>query len=210
MYDNIGEKIKGLAKSIFIVEAISAIITGTVLLANEFILAGFLTLFCGPIVAWVSSWILYAFGELVDKSCDNERNTRQILEKLNTKPTKKASDPAVNESKTARYANLVAPIKEDDIPEKKKWSDTAPFTTTEKGTIICSQCKFEQPGDRKICWRCGTKFMIIPQATKKVSHEFKSGDPNAPYWCGNCGHDGPYAGNCPECNSSMKKYNINK
>ena len=68
MYDNIGGKIKGLAKTMFIVEAIGAVITGIVLLAtdDDFILVGLLTLFCGPIVAWVSSWILYAFGELVE------------------------------------------------------------------------------------------------------------------------------------------------
>lgn len=31
---------------------------------------------------------------------------------------------------------------------------------------------------------------------------------NAPYWCGNCGHDGPYDGICPICNSSIKRYNV--
>jgi len=67
MYDNIGGKIKGLAKTMFIVEVIGAVITGIVLLATDYdlIFAGLLTLFCGPIVAWVGSWILYAFGELV-------------------------------------------------------------------------------------------------------------------------------------------------
>ena len=68
MYDNIGGKIKGLAKSMFIVEAIGAVITGIVLLAtnDDLIFEGLLTLFCGPIIAWVSSWVLYAFGELVE------------------------------------------------------------------------------------------------------------------------------------------------
>ena len=68
MYDNIGGKIKGLAKTMFIVEAIGAVIMGIALLTtdDDFILAGLLTLFCGPIVAWIGSWILYAFGELVE------------------------------------------------------------------------------------------------------------------------------------------------
>lgn len=53
MYDNIGGKIKGLAKTMFIVEAIGAVITGIVLCAtDDLIFAGLLTLFCGPIVAW--------------------------------------------------------------------------------------------------------------------------------------------------------------
>ena len=68
MYDNIGGKIKDLAKAMFIIEALGAVITGIVLLAtdDDLIFEGLLTLFCGPIAAWVSSWILYAFGELVE------------------------------------------------------------------------------------------------------------------------------------------------
>ena len=52
MYDNIGGKIKGLAKTMFIVEAIGAVITGIVLLTtdDDLIFAGLLTLFCGPIL----------------------------------------------------------------------------------------------------------------------------------------------------------------
>ena len=35
---------------------------------------------------------------------------------------------------------------------------TATFTVTERNTIICSQCNFEQPISQKVCWRCGAKF----------------------------------------------------
>ena len=78
MYDNIGEKIKGLAIAFFIVEAIAAVIAGIALMAidEDLILFGALTLIVGPVVAWVSSWLLYGFGELIDKTCDIERNTR--------------------------------------------------------------------------------------------------------------------------------------
>ena len=81
LYENIGGKIKNWAKWIFIIEAIGAIITGLVLLFTDedLILYGLLTLVCGPIVAWVGSWLLYAFGELVDKTSENEKNTRNIL-----------------------------------------------------------------------------------------------------------------------------------
>lgn len=78
MYDNIGGKIKGLAKATFIVEAIAAVITGIALMASDedMIPVGLLVMVVGPIVTWVSSWLLYGFGELVDKACDIERNTR--------------------------------------------------------------------------------------------------------------------------------------
>ncbi|MBE6783518.1 MAG: hypothetical protein E7536_05855 [Ruminococcaceae bacterium] len=82
LYENIGGKIKKWAKWIFIVEAIGAIIAGLVLIINveeELILHGFLALIFGPVVAFVGSWILYAFGELVEKTAANERNTSNIL-----------------------------------------------------------------------------------------------------------------------------------
>ena len=78
MYDNIGGKIKGLAKAVFIVEAIAAVITGIALMAidEDLILFGILTLILGPVIAWVSSWLLYGFGELIDRVCEIAKNTR--------------------------------------------------------------------------------------------------------------------------------------
>ena len=68
LYKNIGGKIKNWAKWIFVVEAIGAIILGFVLMCagKELMVYGLLVLVCGPIVAWVGSWLLYAFGELVE------------------------------------------------------------------------------------------------------------------------------------------------
>ena len=72
LYENIGAKIKNWAKWIFIIEAIGAVITGIVMMANAsdiddiFFFAGLLTIILGPVVAWVSTWLLYAFGELVE------------------------------------------------------------------------------------------------------------------------------------------------
>ena len=79
MYDNIGGKIKGLAKATFIVEAIAAAITGISLMVVEedLIPVGLLVMLVGPIVAWVSSWLLYGFGELIDKTSKIEENTRR-------------------------------------------------------------------------------------------------------------------------------------
>ena len=71
LYENIGGKIKSLAKWIFILEAIGAIVTGLILMCDgghDEMFIGLSILLCGPIVAWVGSWILYAFGELVEKN----------------------------------------------------------------------------------------------------------------------------------------------
>ena len=78
MYDNIGGKIKGLAKVSFVVEAVITVITGIILMVadEDLILSGLLVMVVGPIVGWVSSWMLYGFGEIIDKVSDIERNTR--------------------------------------------------------------------------------------------------------------------------------------
>ena len=88
LYDNIGGKVKGLAKWTFILGAIGFIITGFVLLFTDedLILFGFITLICGPVVAWVGSWVLYAIGELVEKTYNNENNTRNILKQIKEQP----------------------------------------------------------------------------------------------------------------------------
>ena len=96
LYENIGEKIKGWAKWIFIVESIAAIITGIALMFEDAAFIGFIVLICGPLVAWVSSWLLYAFGELVDKTAANEKHTKDILKILEAKdkPQIKVAPPA--------------------------------------------------------------------------------------------------------------------
>lgn len=79
MYSDIGKKIKGLAIACFIIEAIGAVIAGIVLLFEGYTSAvfyGLLSITFGPFVAWVSSWLLYGFGELIDKVCDIEVNNR--------------------------------------------------------------------------------------------------------------------------------------
>lgn len=80
MYDNIGKKIKGLAKWTAIVEMISCFIAGIVMIIedDDLILIALPIILFGPIIAWVSSWLIYGFGELIDKTCDIENHTRNI------------------------------------------------------------------------------------------------------------------------------------
>ena len=70
MYDRIGWKIKSLAIVMLIVGAIADVITGIVLMASneDLIVYGVLIMLAGPIVTWISSWILYGFGQLIENS----------------------------------------------------------------------------------------------------------------------------------------------
>ena len=113
LYENIGGKIKNLAKWIFIVEAIGAIITGLVFLFTDedFILYGLLIMILGPIVAWVGSWILYAFGELVDTAYINKNNTTKITGLL-TQIAAREKQKEVKYSKREAEAVVVSVAKE--------------------------------------------------------------------------------------------------
>ena len=81
LYENIGKKIKDWAKWIFVLEAIAAVISGLALLfdGGDGWLIGLLLILAGPLVALVSTWLLYGFGELIVKTSANERNTQDIL-----------------------------------------------------------------------------------------------------------------------------------
>lgn len=99
MYNNIGVKIKALAISTFIVEAIAAIIGGIVLwiVTKEWWCA--LILFFGPILAWVSSWLLYGFGELIDNVCKIADNTKTLKNDITSFNTAKN---AVNKTESSK------------------------------------------------------------------------------------------------------------
>ena len=76
-YDNIGGKIKSLAKAAFIVEAIAAVLSGLVMFVedDDMFLIALLVAIVGPIVAWVGSWLLYGFGQLIENSDTLVKNT---------------------------------------------------------------------------------------------------------------------------------------
>ena len=86
-YSNIGKKIKTLAVVTCIVEIILALFGGMVMFFATAIDGNFMGVFIAlismviaPFVAWVSSFMMYGFGELIDKTAANERNTRNMLE----------------------------------------------------------------------------------------------------------------------------------
>ena len=125
-YDNIGGKIKGWAVWIFIVEAITAIIVGIALIVNDNALVGFLTIIFGPIAAWVSSWLLYGFGQLVE-------NSDIIAAEYNRKNEKHEKDVAKNnERKQAQRKKAIkATMNNPEISEDAFIDITCPSCNTD-------------------------------------------------------------------------------
>ena len=174
LYENVGAKIKGLAKWIFFLEALSAVISGIVLLAEGEAWFGLLTLVLGPVIALASSWLLYAFGQLTEdthemksqaEKIENlEKQVRIIAQPIALETEEKNKRMAEEEAK--REAERKAKREEERKARSERNPQTAPaaekatFAQTEKGTIVCAQCHTEQPAKRRVCWSCGAKFEI--------------------------------------------------
>ena len=160
MYDNIGGKIKTLAKGIFIVESISFVIGGIAFMAidSEFIVYGLLLLFFGPLVAWVSSWITYGFGELIEKVTEIESNTRSGV--LNKNPK---SGCSVKTNALSTKTNIKIRIPDDKADIKSK-SITDEIYEDDYIDFLCPKCEHtlsvSKSTDALNCPYCEQKIYI--------------------------------------------------
>ena len=145
-YDNIGEKIKGLARWAFAIEAISAVIGGFVLMVQDedMIPIGLLVVVFGPIVAWVSSWLLYGYGQLIE-------NSDIIAEEYNRKNEKHEKDVAKSNAKkdAQRREKMKVTLANPNIADDEYIDITCPNCNEElsytkeqiqSGNAICPIC----------------------------------------------------------------------
>ena len=106
MYDEIGKKIKKLAIATFVAEAIASIILGILFIIEHFELLWILVAFiAGPIVAWVSSWLLYGLGEIIDRLCAIDRNTRG---EVKSNAQTKEDDKKISQIERLRTKGLIS------------------------------------------------------------------------------------------------------
>ena len=78
MFENIGDKLKGLAYFLCWGGIIASVIGGFSLMINKLILFGLLTAVLGSLCSWISSWIIYAIGEIANNTEGNRRPNRAI------------------------------------------------------------------------------------------------------------------------------------
>lgn len=137
MFSNIGGKIKKLATAIFTIETILIIVSSFAFLFNEdTILMGIILLIGGILIAWVSSWLLYGFGELIEKTTEIAHNTQ---------PTHSVAMPPVRSNPTQQHT-----ITDTNVPV----ADTKPVQTT-YSTWSCPHCGKENLSYTVQCKACG-------------------------------------------------------
>ena len=106
-YNNIGNKIKSLAKGIFAAEAAGSIVTVIFLYVDWEYWEWwyFLILIGGPLAGWISSLLLYGFGEIIDKLCVIAENTRNLTTSAGKQ--KKTDSERIERLKNLRAQGLI-------------------------------------------------------------------------------------------------------
>lgn len=178
LYGNIGGKIKCWAKWIFILGAVGISIFGLAIMligmSTSTFLTGTLIIAIGVFSSWISSWLLYAFGELVEKSSRNEANTRAIVKLLQDSQKDKQTfiNAVPSENNQNNSQNAPQPLKTTRPDNSTLITDVI---AAPDGEIFCPLCNCKQPSNRKICWNCSATF--VAQETK--THLWR---------CDNCGN----------------------
>ena len=115
MFNEIGKKIKVLAKLFFILEVITLVVVSILLMISNrnFVFPGIMIMLIGSLVAWITACFAYGFGELIDKTSEMAHNTH-LLEKSMRK--KEMSAHTVREERNQRQS------KEESIKRKLKES----------------------------------------------------------------------------------------
>ena len=82
MFDNIGKKIKGLASFITTVGIFVSVVTMLGLLSVSRAGIAILIGIAGSLISWLSSFLLYGYGELIDKTCSIDKSLSTIDKQL--------------------------------------------------------------------------------------------------------------------------------
>lgn len=161
MFSNIGGKIKAWAVIVAWIGIIGSIIGGIVMInsgaqmsrySNPMVFPGILLMVIGSLGAWVSSFVLYGFGQLIEHTASIDSK----LQDVSVNPWKKEENETGNSDKVAVEKKLVNETKSAQISSID--TKTAKVDRTQEYTT-CPFCSTPQDSDRNVCIKCGAKFI---------------------------------------------------
>lgn len=82
MYSNIGGKIKALAVIVTVLCIILCLVLGAFLIGNNSPALGIAVIILGSLASWISSFVLYGFGQLIENSDNLLYMTKKIKQSL--------------------------------------------------------------------------------------------------------------------------------
>ena len=106
MFNNIGEKIKALAKVSCWVGILSYVLIGIVLIAISEDLAplAIILIFAGSFLSWIGSFLLFGFGQLIENSDILVRQNQKYCEEKDKSHNKVDSNNVVPKKHTEKQA----------------------------------------------------------------------------------------------------------
>lgn len=154
MFENIGAKIKALAVGIMVIGIILYILIGIIVMfigigeeEGGMILIGFLIMALGTLIAWISSWFLYGYGELIDKvskmeaKLPNMEQNYQIWSSAAASPQGNPNMPIPK--KASQTMNLHEIARKMDLEVKEeKWICPKCGSKNNVGKMQCSSCGY--------------------------------------------------------------------
>lgn len=152
MFDNIGGKIKTLAKAQFGIGVVAFCIAGISVMSVGNVLLGILTIGLGLLGSWIGSFFTYGLGELIETAKELNQNMVQLRNDISEvqRFSKEKESKASVSVPTPKVISKREPAKPD--PNK-----VYEVVRSENG-IICPFCGQAQKPDRNMCWNCGAKF----------------------------------------------------
>ena len=161
MFKNIGKKIKTLAVVIFAIEMCVVIFSGIAAIGGSFAIPGTRSTAAiggiaaaagiwgiGFLTSWISSFFLYGFGELIDKTAENAENTKKLIELMQTQQSQQFVQTPVPP------ATPVQPVSSSPFDD---YSSVTPINVN-TAENICPVCRFVNPKDNIFCSSCGAKL----------------------------------------------------
>ncbi len=171
MFDNIGNKVKGLAIFACAVGIIGSLIGAIVLWVNGLIGAGFGTLFGGCLSAWIGSWVIYCIGDTNVRTTELERQINS-LEKAVGNINRTPEQEKRNEPKKRAFVKMTLTPEQvsghedrtmEPVDSPDREGDMSPIPVDEDREK-CPACGTVQKSGRNVCWNCGTHFQRDEQA----------------------------------------------
>ena len=147
MFDNIGRKIKTLASVLAWIGIVLSIIYGLILLADgkdDNVVVGVIIIVVGSLCSWLSSFVLYGFGQLIENS-DILVDQNGILI---SQGKKQVATPATTDT-TQKQTDAPLPVKSSPLPQ----TDTS--NSTVKHRVRCTTCGNMVNCDENFCRTCG-------------------------------------------------------
>ena len=124
MFENIGSKIKSLATIICVIGIGFSVICGVYLIShddyyNDTATVGWIVLIAGSLSSWIGSFGMYGFGELVEKTSENNAALTRIEELLKKQPARIEVHPETHGESERKEAKDGSAVK-GETPESKK------------------------------------------------------------------------------------------